>query len=154
MVFFPYIQIVTSLIVQLVKNSCKAGDWDSVPGLGRFPGEGNGNPLQYSCLGNLMDRGAWQATVYGVARIEHSWVTKPPPPPHSIVLTTNLPTSSNILLLFISSWETLSVNLLLFCAHLASRGTVCLWSKVSVQGFCVTDSLVGYIHGILPQYQK
>ena len=38
-----------------------------IPGVGRTPGEGNGNPLQYSCLGNLMDGGAWWATVYGVA---------------------------------------------------------------------------------------
>ena len=41
--------------------SANAGDMGSIPGLGRFPGEGNGNPLQYSCLGNAMDRGAWQA---------------------------------------------------------------------------------------------
>ena len=40
----------------------------SIPGLGRFPGEGNGNPIQYSSLGNLMDRGAWWATVHGVAK--------------------------------------------------------------------------------------
>ena len=39
-----------------------------IPGLGRSPGEGNGNPLQYSCLENSMDRGAWQATVYGVTK--------------------------------------------------------------------------------------
>ena len=39
----------------------------STPGLGRSPGEGNGNPLLYSCLGNPMDRGAWQATVHGIA---------------------------------------------------------------------------------------
>ena len=39
-----------------------------IPGLGRYPGEGNGNPLQYSCLENSMDRGAWQATVHGVAK--------------------------------------------------------------------------------------
>ena len=43
-----------------------AGDPDSVRGSGRSPGEGNGNPLQYSCLENAMDRGAWQATVHGV----------------------------------------------------------------------------------------
>ena len=43
------------------------GDLGSIPGLGRCPGEGNGNPFQYSCLENSMDRGAWQATVYGVA---------------------------------------------------------------------------------------
>ena len=46
-----------------------------------LPGEGNGNPLQYSCLENPMDRGAWRATVQGVARVRHDLVTKPPPPP-------------------------------------------------------------------------
>ena len=40
----------------------------SIPGLGRYPGVGNGNPLQYSCLGNPMERGTWQATVPGVAK--------------------------------------------------------------------------------------
>ena len=44
-------------------------------------GEGSGNPLQYSCLGNSMDRGAWWATVHGVARVERDLATKPPPPP-------------------------------------------------------------------------
>ena len=43
-------------------------DAGSIPGLGRFPGEGNGNAMQYSCLGNSMDRGAWQATVHGVSK--------------------------------------------------------------------------------------
>ena len=50
------------------ESACSAGDPGSIPGLGRFPGEGNGNPLQYSCLGNLMDRGAWWATVPRVAK--------------------------------------------------------------------------------------
>ena len=51
-----------------VKNPpAYTGDAVSIPGSGRSPGEGNGNPLQYSCLGNPMDRGAWQATVHGVA---------------------------------------------------------------------------------------
>ena len=45
-----------------------AGDTGLIPGSGRFPGGGNGNPLQYSCLGNSMDRGACQATVYGAAK--------------------------------------------------------------------------------------
>jgi len=45
-----------------------AGDSGLVPGLGRYPREGNGNPLQYSCLGNPMDRGAWWATVHVVAK--------------------------------------------------------------------------------------
>ena len=44
-----------------------AGDMGSIPGLGRSLGEGNGNPLQYSCMGNPMDRGAWWALVHGVA---------------------------------------------------------------------------------------
>ena len=47
---------------------CSAGDVDSVPLSGRSPGEGNGNPLQYFCLGNPIDRGAWQATAHGVAK--------------------------------------------------------------------------------------
>ena len=48
-----------------------AGDPDSIPGLGRSPGEGNGNPLQYSCLQNSMGRGAWQPTAHGVKESEH-----------------------------------------------------------------------------------
>ena len=59
----------TSLVVQTVKASAyNAGNPGSIPGLGRSPGEGNGNPLQYSCLENSMDRGAWQAAVHGVAK--------------------------------------------------------------------------------------
>ena len=55
----------------VVKNSsANAGDTGSIPGWGRSPEEGNGNPLQYSCLGNPMDRDAWWATVHGVAK---SW---------------------------------------------------------------------------------
>ena len=49
-------------------SACNAGDLALIPGLGRSPGEGNGSPLQYSCLGNPMDREVWQATVH--------WVTK------------------------------------------------------------------------------
>ena len=49
-------------------SACNAGDPGSIPGLGRSPGEGNGNPLQYSCLENPMERGSWQATVHGVAK--------------------------------------------------------------------------------------
>ena len=47
--------------------ACNAGNPGLIPGLERFPGEGNGTPLQYSCLENPMDRGAWQAIVNGVA---------------------------------------------------------------------------------------
>ena len=51
-------------------NAGDAGDMGLIPGLGRSPGEGNGNPLQYSCLENPMERGAWRATVHG---IRDSW---------------------------------------------------------------------------------
>ena len=53
----------------VVKNPpASAGDAGSIPGLGRSSGEGNGNPVQFSCLGNPMDRGAWRATVHEVAK--------------------------------------------------------------------------------------
>ena len=60
------------------ESACNSGDLGLIPGLGRSPGEGNGNPLLYSCLGNPMDTGAWW-----VARAGHDWVTKPPP--HSTI---------------------------------------------------------------------
>ena len=50
------------------ESACNARDQSSIPGSGRSPGEGNGHPLQYSCLGNSMDRGAWQVTVHGIAK--------------------------------------------------------------------------------------
>ena len=52
------------------ESACIAGDPGSIPGSGRVPGEGNGNPLQYSCLENPMDREVWEAAVYAVAK---SW---------------------------------------------------------------------------------
>ena len=53
----------------VLKNPpANTGDSGSIPGSGRSPGEGNDNPLQYSCLGNPMDRGTWWATVYGVTK--------------------------------------------------------------------------------------
>ena len=54
------------------ESACNAGDPDSIHGSGRSPREGNGNLHQYSCLENPMDRGTWQATVYGVVRIGHN----------------------------------------------------------------------------------
>ena len=50
------------------QSSCNAGDPGSIPGLGGSPGEDHGNPLQYSCLKNFMDRGAWWAIVHGVTK--------------------------------------------------------------------------------------
>ena len=73
----PYFQIIGDLgdvrspllggsVVKIMPAN--AGDAGAIPGLGRSPGEGNSNPLQYSCLGNPMDRGAWWATVHGIAK--------------------------------------------------------------------------------------
>ena len=59
--------------------ACTAEDPGWIPGWGISPGRGNGNPVQYSCLGNPMDRGAWRAIIYGFTRVRHCWVTKPPP---------------------------------------------------------------------------
>ena len=50
------------------KSACSRGDRSLIPGSGRSPGEGNGYPLQYSCLENSMDRGAWGATIHGFAK--------------------------------------------------------------------------------------
>ena len=50
------------------ESACNSSDPDSIPEWGQSPGEGNGNPLQYSCLENSMDRGTWQATVHGTAK--------------------------------------------------------------------------------------
>ena len=63
-----------------------AGDPGSIPGLGRSPGEGNGNPFQYFCLENSMDRGAWWATVHSIAKI---WIQ---------LSTQNQPTNNPILI--------------------------------------------------------
>ena len=61
------------------ESTCNAGDPGSIPGWERSPGEGNGNPLQYSYLGNPMDRGAWLAIVHGGFKESHNLATKPPP---------------------------------------------------------------------------
>ena len=57
-----------TVVKNLPANAGDTRDVGSIPGLGRSPGEGNGNPLQYSCLENSMDRGAWQTTVHGVTK--------------------------------------------------------------------------------------
>ena len=56
------------LVAQSEESACNAGDLGSIPGSGRSPGGGNGYPLQYSCLENSMDRGAWWAAVHGVTK--------------------------------------------------------------------------------------
>ena len=59
------------------ESACNAGDPSSSSWPGRSPGEGNGNPFWYTCLENLMVRGAWRATVHGVARVRHDLATTP-----------------------------------------------------------------------------
>ena len=56
------------------ESACNSGDLGLIPRWGRTSGEGNGNPLQYSCLENTMDRGAWKATVQGVAKSQ-TWLS-------------------------------------------------------------------------------
>ena len=69
---FSFFQIQRSPVITCSSvskgSACSAGDLGSIPGLGRSPGEGNGNQLQYPCLESLMDRGAWWAAVHGVAK--------------------------------------------------------------------------------------
>ena len=67
-----------AMVKNLPVKAGDAGDSGLIPGSGRSPGGRNGNPLQYSCLENPMDRGDWQATVHGVTRVGHNLATKPP----------------------------------------------------------------------------
>ena len=62
-----------SVVKKKKKPAAQAGDMGSIPGSGRCPGEGNDNPLQYSCLENPLDRGAWRATVHGVTESDVTW---------------------------------------------------------------------------------
>ena len=63
----PFIFSISPYVSDSKESACNVGDPGSIPGFGRSPGGGNGNPLQYSCLKNPMDRRAWLATVYGIA---------------------------------------------------------------------------------------
>ena len=72
------------------ESACNAGDPGSIPGSERSPGEENGNPVQCSWLENPMDRGAWWATVHGVARVRHDLATKWWPPKSQLYLLPSL----------------------------------------------------------------
>ena len=78
------------MVKNLPVNAGDAGDVGSIPGSGRCPGKGNGNSFQYSCLGNPMDRRAWQATIRGVVRIWHDALEKAMAT-HSSVLAWRIP---------------------------------------------------------------
>ena len=72
--------MVAQLVKNLPANSGDTRDVGSIHGSGRSSGRGNGNPFQYSSLGNPMDRGAWWAAVPGVSRFGHELATRQPPP--------------------------------------------------------------------------
>ena len=93
---FPGSSVVKSL-------PAHAGDTGLIPGLGRFPGGGNGNPLQYSCLENLMDRGAWRAPVHGVAKSRTQLAEIKPPSLAS-------PGTSRPILYQCATWETRTIQ--------------------------------------------
>ena len=65
-----------SVVKNLPANAGEVRDWNLIPGSGISPGKGNGNPHHHSCLGNPMDRGAWQATVLEVTSVQHDFMTK------------------------------------------------------------------------------
>ena len=72
---FPSYEDVT-VVKNQTANAGIARDTGLIPGSGRSPGVGNGNPLQYCCLEKSMDRGAWQATAHGVAKSQHNWAAE------------------------------------------------------------------------------
>ena len=75
---FPGALVKKKNLHAVLETACSVGDPGSIPGSGRFPGGGNGNPLQYPCLENPMDGGAWGTVVHGVTRVGHDLETKPP----------------------------------------------------------------------------
>ena len=85
------------------KSACNARDPGLIPGLGRSPGEENGNPLQYFCLGNPMDRGAWRATSMGVTEELNVTVTEQPPPRRLANFIQNFSKTRRLSVLF-SGW--------------------------------------------------
>ena len=90
------------------ESACNAGDPGLFPESGRSPGEENGNPLQYSCLENPMGRGAWWATVHGVARVRQDWASKSSPPPLCDVLE-NWRVLLRVLRKF--NWKLININI-------------------------------------------
>ena len=89
--------------VSVVKNACNEGDLGSIPGLERSPREGSGNLLQCFCLGNPTDRGAWQATVYGVEK-NQTWLTDLT----TTTTTIKRPLDMRFISLFLYNYKTLS----------------------------------------------
>jgi len=125
-----------SKVAPVVKNlpdyAWGVSDVSSIPGLGRFPGGGNGNPFQYSCLENRMDRGAWWATVHGAAKSQ-----------------AQLSDSAH------STYSLFFLNWVFFFCYWAARGVVYFGDELFVSSFickyflpfCVLSS--HFVHGFL-----
>ena len=94
------------------------GDQSSIPESGRSSGEENGNPFQYSCLENLMDRGSWWATVHGVTRVGHDLTTKPPPPPPPVLSSSPGDAVQQQLTLLIFTYPRSAASLNHFCPRM------------------------------------
>ena len=137
----------------VVKNPpANAGDTDSIPGSGRSSGEGNGNPLQNSCLGNVMDRGAWHAAVHGITKSQtrlSDWITTPPPyltAGKTIALTIGIFVSKVMSLLF----NTLSRTATAFLPR--SNHLLISWLQSTSRDFGVQENKVCYSFHCFPIY--
>ena len=108
------------------ESTCSAGNAGSIPGSGRSPGEGNGNLLQYSCLENSMDRGAWRLQSMGLRRVGHDSATEqtPPPPVFTAALFTIARTWKQPKCSSADAWaETWCTHTGLLLRHRKERGT-------------------------------
>ena len=138
-----------SLVAQTIEPASSVGDPGSIPGSGKFPGEGNGSPLQYSCLENSMDRGDWWATVRGAAKSWSDWETNTVRESaitrdSFFIRKTYLHGIANICLTIICSSHLLTVPLLFevpdpYCLLLSVRWYICLNCQTIFEsrwGFC------------------
>ena len=103
------------------ESACSAGDPGLIPGLGRSPGEGNGNPLQHSCLENPIDRGARSTTIHGVARVGHDLATKSASSPFHLAYVFRF---SVCFCYFSSNFYQMQQKS--FCIHICARAQSCL----------------------------
>ena len=123
-------------------SACNAGDLGSIPRSGKSPGEGNGTPLQYSCLENPMDRGAWWATIHGVAKSQ-TWLS-------DFTFTGDLCTmrreEEGVL---ISTQSKICINFTISSPY--SQSTVRKWGEMKVSQLCQTlcNPMDYTVHGIL-----
>ena len=107
-------------------SASNAGDLGSVPGVGRSPGEGNGNPFQYSCLKNPMEGGAWEATVHEVSK-SWTWLS-------------NFPFFLSLCLLSRTAYFRSSAHFLIvfsFYFHWAAQAVFIFWRLISCQLLCL-----------------